>query len=284
MFSTNKEKILELSNGKEDMTTDGLFIGYPISEVWTLKYDRLWQDNDADARLLQLYKKIGNITMIPGQAKLVDQPLVEVPEGTEGSKTVTLDDGSKVTYMDNGFGKFDDSDKQFLGSTRPYWEGGFTTTFTYKNWQLNSFIYARIGGLYYGLMQTYGRRVENDTWSPTNTDAKYPQPRANSNPAFTDYSAYMNYARANMVAVRNIALQYTVPDKFLKKLGVSTCSIYGQVLNPFIFGGELVKTGINPDDTTGWQSKSGQTISTIGGQSNNTLITRSYVIGLRIGF
>ncbi len=32
---------------------------------------------------------------VPSMAKLVDQEFIEVPEGTEGSKTVTLEDGSK---------------------------------------------------------------------------------------------------------------------------------------------------------------------------------------------
>ena len=50
-------------------------------------------------------------------------------------------------------------------------------------------------------MQTYGRRVENDTWSPENTDAKFPQPRAGGE-SFTDYKEYMNYTKGNMVAVR----------------------------------------------------------------------------------
>lgn len=66
-------------------------------------------------------------------------------------------------------------------------------------------------------MQTYGRRVENDTWSPENTDAKFPQPRAGGE-SFTDYKEYMNYTKGNMVAVRNIALSYTFPEKWLGKL------------------------------------------------------------------
>ena len=70
--------------------------------------------------------------------------------------------------------------------------------------------------MYYGLMQTYGRRVENDTWSPENTDAKFPQPRAGGE-SFTDYKEYMNYTKGNMVAVRNIALSYTFPEKWLGK-------------------------------------------------------------------
>lgn len=169
-----------------------------------------------------------------------------------------------------------------MGSFQPKWIGGFTTTFIYKNWQLNSFVYARMGNMYYGLLQTYGRRVEKDVWSTENPNGKFPQPRSGG-VTTTDYSAYMNYTKGNMVAIRNIALSYTFPEKWLKKLGAASCQIYGQVLNPFIFGGELVKSGINPDDTTGWSEKTNDT-NFIGGQTNNTILTRSYVIGLRLGF
>lgn len=188
--------------------------------------------------------------------------------------------------MDNGFGKFDKDDYHFQGSFTPKWEGGFTTTFIYKNWQLNAFFYGRFGNMYYGLMQTYGRRVEKDVWSPENTDAKFPQQRAGGE-ANTDYKDYMNYTKGNMIAVRNIALSYTFPEKWLSKVGANSCQIYGQVLNPFIFGGDLVKAGINPDDTTGWGAEGGRSNGTykyIGGQTNNTVLTRSLVIGLRLGF
>ena len=41
---------------------------------------------------------------------------------------------------------------------------------------------------------------------------KFPQPRAGGE-SFTDYKEYMNYTKGNMVAVRNIALSYTFPEK-----------------------------------------------------------------------
>ena len=280
-FSTNKEEIVELAGGKVDDTANKWFIGKPKDEIWTLKYDRLWQNTPEDLRTLELYEKISKTVMQPGMAKVVDQPLIEVPEGTEGAKTVTLNSGERVTYMDNGFGTINTEDNKFLGSFQPKWIGGFTTTFIYKNWQLNSFVYARMGNMYYGLLQTYGRRVEKDVWSTENPNGKFPQPRSGG-VTTTDYSAYMNYTKGNMVAIRNIALSYTFPEKWLKKLGAASCQIYGQVLNPFIFGGELVKSGINPDDTTGWSEKTNDT-NFIGGQTNNTILTRSYVIGLRLG-
>ena len=290
-FSTNKEEIVELAGGKVDDTANKWFIGKPKDEIWTLKYDRLWQNTPEDLRTLELYEKISKTVMQPGMAKVVDQPLIEVPEGTEGAKTVTLNSGERVTYMDNGFGTINTEDNKFLGSFQPKWIGGFTTTFIYKNWQLYLFVFAGISGymadacdtaMYYGLLQTYGHRVEKDVWSTENPNGKFPQPRSGG-VTTTDYSAYMNYTKGNMVAIRNIALSYTFPEKWLKKLGAASCQIYGQVLNPFIFGGELVKSGINPDDTTGWSEKTNDT-NFIGGQTNNTILTRSYVIGLRLGF
>ena len=96
----------------------------------------------------------------------------------------------------------------------------------------------------------------------------------------------MNYTKGNMVVVRNIALSYQVPENILKKAGIGSASIYAQVLNPFIFGGDLVKEGINPDDMTGWKAsgRSNGEYKYIGGQTNNTALTRSFVLGLRIGF
>ena len=43
-FSTNKEEIVELAGGKVDDTANKWFIGKPKDEIWTLKYDRLWQN------------------------------------------------------------------------------------------------------------------------------------------------------------------------------------------------------------------------------------------------
>lgn len=290
-FSTNKGWIVELANGKVDDTANGWFIGRPIDNVWNYKYDRLWQNTDSDLRLLALYKENG-ITMKPGMAMIEDQPLVEVPVGTEGAKTANITwtdtEGNShtetVTYEDNGFGTINDDDKKHLGHWSPKCSAGFTTTFTYKDWELSAFFYGRFGGLYYGLTQTLGRRVETDLWSVDNPDGKYPvQYSGGTYTGVTDYSKYMSYTKGNMVALRNISLSYNFPQRWLNKAGINKCQIYAQCLNPFIWGGELVKAGINPDDITGWTNFNSEG-ETTGGQTNNTMLTRSYVIGIRLGF
>lgn len=290
-ISTNKGWIVELANGKVDDTANKWFIDRPIDDVWVYKYSRLWQNTDEDLRMLGFYEANG-IKMKPGMAMIEDQNLVEVPAGTEGalSKEITWTDSKGVShtetiyYENNGAGVINDDDKKHIGQWSPKWSGGFTTTFTYKDWELSAFIYGRFGGTYYGLLQTLGRRVENDMWSPENPGGKYPiQYSGGTYSGVTDYSAYMNYTKGNMVALRNISLSYNLPKKYLQKVGANKCQLYVQVLNPFIWGGELVKAGINPDDTTGWSTSSNDT-NFIGGQTNNTMLTRSYVIGVRLGF
>ena len=135
------------------------------------------------------------------------------------------------------------------------------------------------------MLQTYGSRIEKDVWSENNTSGKFPQPRSGGE-AYTSYQDYQNYTKSDMIIVRNISLSYTLPEKKIKKLGISNCSVYAQVLNPFIFGGELVKAGINPDDVTGWKPSSvaNGDYRYAGGQTNNTMLTRSLVFGLRLGF
>ena len=275
-FSLNKEKITELANDVDFDSNGPWKVGEPINVFWDYQYDRMWQDTPEDNRLMELYSKIGKLTFLAGQYKIVDQPLVEVPKGTENSKTVTLDSGEEVTYLDNGFGTFNDDDKVFYNKS-PKWTGGLNNSFTYKNWNFSFFTYFRFGNTYYGLTQTIGRRKESDTWSPNNTGAKFAQPTTATRTTTYDY--VRNYTKGNMVLVKNIALSYTLPQKFLKKVGASSASVYAQVLNPFLWGGELVKAGINPDDITGWDAG-----NHIGGQTNNTCITRSYVLGLRFSF
>ena len=101
-FFTNSEKIIELADGRNDDPANGWFVGRAIDEVWTKKFDRLWQNTPEDKKLLAVYKA-NSITMFPGQAKIVDQPFIEVPQGTEGAITKKVNiDGieQEVTYLD----------------------------------------------------------------------------------------------------------------------------------------------------------------------------------------
>jgi TonB-linked SusC/RagA family outer membrane protein len=285
-WSLNREKIIELSRGLKEDITNGWFVGQPIAVWYDYKYDRLWQDTPEDQRLMAIYKAISNYNYQPGQTKVVDQPL-NIDNSKKGEKTgwrtITVN-GEEITYEDNGFGVIADAtDRYIIGTSRPKWVGGLTNTFTYKNWELNAFLYARVGNMYYGALQTFGRRVENSVWSPENPDAKFHQPTSTA--GLTDHSASRNYTDGTIISLRNVSLAYTLPQNLLRKWDIGRAQIYAQVLNPFLWGGEAVKLGINTDDLNGWRQRSQTSVSDAGGgQTNNTMMIRSYVVGLRLGF
>ena len=273
-FSTNKEKIVELVNGKEDMVSNNWFIGKPLNVFFDFEYDRIWQDTEEDQIMMAAYAA-NKMNFLPGTYKVKDQEMILVDAGTEGAKKFTYN-GQDYYYANNGFGTIDNDDKVTYQKS-PKWQFGWTNTFTYKDFALSFFLYGRFGNTYYGLTQTIGRRVEKDIWSPENTGAKFARPTTASRTTTYDY--VRNYTKGDMVAVRNISLSYNLPKNIINRYGASSTQVYVQVLNPFLFGGELVKAGINPDDITGWDAA-----NHIGGQTNNTAVTKSFVLGVRLGF
>jgi hypothetical protein len=175
---------------------------------------------------------------------------------------------------------------KILGTNRSKWTGGITNTIDYKDLELSFFVYARIGQMYFGgYPNSYGGvnpngRVENDVWSWDNPDGRWPMPNLgnaeNNTPA-------MNYNDGSFVAVRHISLSYTLPARWLKPISMSNLQLSFQVVNPFMFGGDLVKWGINPEDNTNWDIASSN-LGPLGGMNNNTILVQSFVFGLKAGF
>jgi hypothetical protein len=96
-------------------------------------------------------------------------------------------------------------------------------------------------------------------------------------------TAAMQYNNGSFGAVRNISLSYGVPQSLLQRIGVKDLQLNVQVLNPFIFGGDIVQMGLNPDDDTNWDRASSNT-NPLGGTNNNTILPQSFVFGVRAGF
>lgn len=259
-WSKNNEEIVELMFGKEDMVGNNLFIGQPVSGVFRQwQYDGIWGSSTKD--LEEMAKYAPGTQLYPGMIRVRDV---------------------------NGDHKLDGNDLVIIGTTRPDWVGGITNTFNYKNWSLSSFIYFRWGQTFFGAFpNSYGGsnpngRVENDVWSFDNQNAHWPMP----NTGVTNHQQAVGaaqYGDGSFGVVRNISLSYAVPAKVLGRFGMKSLNVNVQVLNPFIFGGEVVKWGLNPDDDTNWDRQSSNQ-SPLGGTNNNTILPQSFVFGLRAGF
>jgi TonB-linked SusC/RagA family outer membrane protein len=258
-FTKNDEEIVELLNGKEDILASRLFIGQPTQVFYHYDNAGIWQNNSKDlAEMAKFNAAPGNHKFYPGMIRVVDQ---------------------------NGDYRINAEDYTIRGTPRPKWSGGLTNTFRYKNLSLSSFMYARIGQTYFGGYPGLFGRVENDVWSWTNPDGKFPLPILVAQ--VDNYTPAMQFNDGSFVIVRNISLTYELPEKLISRASIKNLQLNVQVLNPFIFGGDIVKWGLNPDDDTNWDSASlpnSNNTAPLGGTNNNTILPQSIVFGLRLGF
>lgn len=258
-FSRNKEAIVELINGAQDMVAQRLFIGQPWQVFYQLESNGIWGNSKADLDEMAKFKSIGGLDFRPGTVRVVDK---------------------------NGDYKIGAEDYVIRGTPRPKWFGGITNTVRYKRFTFSTFIYARFGQTYFGGYPDFLGRDGDDFWSWNNQSGRFPMPVLGAT-GITNISSAMQYYDGSFVAVRNISLSYELPGSLINRAKLKNVHVNVQVLNPFIFGRDVVKFGINPDDETNWsaQSQGGSfNESPLGGVNNNTILPQSLVFGLRMSF
>ena len=119
-------------------------------------------------------------------------------------------------------------------------------------------------------------------WSWTNPGGRWPMPVSGA--AVENNTAAMQFNKGSFVSVRNISLIYDVPASLINRLTIKNLQLNVQVLNPFMFGGDIYKMGMNPDDETNWERASQAntgTASPLGGTNNNNILPQSFVFGIR---
>jgi len=274
-WSANREEIVELlnkdANGKPlNMLADRWFIGYPIQVYYNYQTNGIWQNTDGDKAEMAKFNANGH-KFYPGTTKVVDQKTVD-----------TNGDG----IMDAGDYKITGNDMVILGTNRPKWIAGMTNTLTYKNLEFSFFLYAKIGQMYFGgYPNSYGGinpngRVENDMWSWTNPNGRWPMPNLGN---VENISTAAQYNEGSYISVRNISLTYNFPEKLRRPIHMNRLSMFAQISNPFLFGGDIVKMGLNPEDNTNWDVASSNG-NPLGGMNNNTILPQSFVFGIKAGF
>lgn len=204
-LTKNKEKILELFNGKVDDIGNARFIGQPLTAYFDYKKIGIWQINELDEA-----KKYQSV---PGQIKIQDT---------------------------NGDGKIDPFDRVILGSQVPKFSAGMTNRFEYKGFDLSIFVFARFGSMFRSLFHqdnmTLAGRYNNldiDYWTPENPTNEFPRP--NQSQEFPPYRSTVLYFDGTFIKVRNINFGYNVPDKITEKLKIGSLRLFMSAQQPFIF-------------------------------------------------
>lgn len=241
-FTRNREKIKKLAEGQDyvfnakhgDMVW---MIGEPIYSYYGYKVKGIWQHSEAETAAL--------FGREPGDIK-IDYPSVK----QDGQGYYYMDaDGNRVDITkENPYTMRPGEDRQVLGHKNPDWTLGFKNTFTYKNFDLSFFIYAR-----WGQMMNYEQMI--GIYDPTGVRYTFPTyfsyydktiqadqnvlfPAADASMTnFGDYdnSGDMNYVDGSFWKIKNLTLGYTLPKNWCNKIGISNLRVYGTVTNLFVF-------------------------------------------------
>ena len=206
-FYTAKEKITQLVGGIDD-PLNKWFVGYPTRVSYDYNKIGIWQL--ADSTLAALYKQK------PGDIRVEDL-------GTKDTAISAL------------------KDRKVVGQLVPKWNAGLNIDFRYKAFDLNIFVFARMGQTieyaYNGRVHLPGR--ENGAvvnyWTPENPSNDFPHPRTSSSFAALPYSSTLAYVDGSFVKIRNITLGYNLPKPFLSKFGVAGMRFYVTGKNLFTF-------------------------------------------------
>lgn len=247
-WSMDRNKILQLNNGRTEDADNKLFVGQQISVPYDYVYDGIWKTSELDEA-----KKYG---ANPGQIRVKD---ISGPEGVPDGKV-------DPTY-----------DRQILGSYRPKWSGGIMNTFTYKNFDLSFFIFSRWGQTINAGAENLGGRFmmrKLDYFIPgVNENAEYYQPGLNGIDVADPKNSSMNYRDGSFIKLRNVSLGYNFPRAKLEKLGISNFKIYAQLMNPAML---YSKVDFLDPDLASYNNNTTQ--------SGSAITTRGAVIGVNIGF
>ena len=209
-----KNKITELSNGKEDDVNNGWFIGQPIGVLYSYESAGIWQASDAAE--MAKFNANGNKFQV-GMARPVDQDKNDV---------------------------IDAYDRVIIGNTMPLWTMGFNTGLSYKNWTLDMQFYGRFDYVDSGDAPWVGGRYnvrKYDYWTEDNTDAKYVKP-IYSEAGVDTYYQIVDFGDRSYLKLRNVSISYTFPASVLKSANISNLKLYLQAKNlGSIFNGSEVR-------------------------------------------
>ena len=219
-FAWQKDKIEELSNGKEDDINNAWFIGESISVYYGYENAGLWQESDAEE--MQKFNDNGE-KFSAGMVRPVDQ---------------------------NGDYKINEEDRVILGNQNPRLTAGWTNTLSWKGLELTLELQGRFkymistGGE--GQLGMYQQR-EIDYWTPTNTGAEWQKP-IYSTGGGDQKAALLGFKDASFIKVRNLSLGYNFDKAICKTLGIEGAKIYVQGKNL----GMLYSSVDFMDLDTGW--------------------------------
>jgi len=193
VFSTYKNKLLQLYGDNKDDIGNSWFLGKSLGAIYTYQLQGIWQTGEDPSGVDPSAK--------PGYLKFADR---------DHSHTITAA-----------------GDRTIVGYTNPKWTGGITNTFSYKSLSLRIFIQTvqgnRRNNQYYDNADQSGAinlPASVGYWTAANNN--------NSRPslAYTNPYNYAYPSKANFTRIKDITLNYVLPQEMVSKWGFGNITAY----------------------------------------------------------
>lgn len=201
----------------------------------------------------------------------------------------------------NGDGKITGADRKILGNALPDFFGGFNNTLTYKNFELTAnFQFSHGASKVFAdqnnFFQNYGLDANNlvgaldNTWSPTNTNARFEQAIFGSDRRFarersggldTAGELDRNVYSTSYIRLKTLRLAYNFPRVLLDKLNMSHLQLHVNVNNVWTSSDW---PGLDPESVT--SGSPGTTVTSLNSifSWDAGPLTRTWSFGINVGF
>ena len=191
----------------------------------------------------------------------------------------------RLKYRDiNGDGTVNEADRCIIGDPNPDFGMGLTLTANYKNWTFSTFFSGEFGfDIYNGTRKqlefmTYGNLYTNrgvdvlNAWTPENTGASIPALTTVDDNNETRMSTYF-VEDGSYFKCKYLKVAYKFDQSWMKTIGLTALSLYGQVENVFTLTGYK---GLDPEVP----------LSTYGARIDNGPYprARTFSVGLNVTF
>lgn len=143
--------------------------------------------------------------------------------------------------------KIDDKDRTFLGNPHPDFQMGTNIALNYKNFSLTTFLFWNQGNEIYNYTKYYtdmrvfvggvSTRVLNDSWTPSNMNAKLPQLGTGANNGYTNFTTSTSNSYyvedGSYLRMKTLQIGYTIPKNVVSRIKLNDIRVYVQAQNLF---------------------------------------------------
>ena len=148
-----------------------------------------------------------------------------------------------IKYLDvDGNGNLDDKDCMPTGRVTPLFQGGWSNTFNWGNWDLNVFFTFAYGGqIYAGQAFNFTRisykansmaKYATHYWTEGSSENWYPRPYYNGNLNQLNSDFFLH--DASFLRLRNVSLAYNLPARIAKRAWMKGFRVYASIDNAFL--------------------------------------------------